>query len=177
MRAPVNANMLLKSKSRGMVVNAEGTWAFYSPEMCAEERESYSAYQADVWAVCVCFWIFLCGTLPYDAEDPYEIFSVIREHDPVPPHPLSSELSELFRSLLNKDPTKRLGLDDILNHPLIRIPSRRPSLMVGLNMVDLDSAFSSAITVTRSDPVPLIVASLSLFKKNLYKKLIKPVKE
>lgn len=59
---------------RGMLTKLEGTWCFYSPEMCGvssfieddkSTRLSFSGYAADVWAAGVCLYIFVTGKLPF----------------------------------------------------------------------------------------------------------------
>ena len=121
----VNMKQLSRSKSRGVVSSTEGTFPFYSPEMCRENSGAYSAYVCDVWAASVCLWIFIFGKLPWYSQDIVELFSMIRDVEPVMPHRVSPELHHLFDKVLRKDPEKRLSIHDIQNHCwLKRIPLR-----------------------------------------------------
>jgi len=47
-----------------------------APEVIAAKGYTYSA---DLWSVGVCFYEFMCGTLPFgeELEDPYEIYEEI----------------------------------------------------------------------------------------------------
>eukprot|EP01041_Mallomonas_annulata_P005228 gene5229-10467_t len=76
-RTPKSLKDMFNSQSRGQLKNPEGTWAFYSPEMCATGIVSYSAYQADLWAASVCFWVFVFGKLPFYSEELDGIFKSI----------------------------------------------------------------------------------------------------
>jgi hypothetical protein len=62
----------------GILSSTEGTFPFYSPEMCAEASSSYSAYMADTWAATVCLWIFIFGELPFSHRDVTVLFQQIR---------------------------------------------------------------------------------------------------
>ena len=86
-----------------MVLKTEGTFPFFSPEMCQEAPSAhYSAYMADTWAACVCLWIFIFGELPFQHQDVTELFRLIREVHPVQPHRVSPELHDLLALTLDK---------------------------------------------------------------------------
>ena len=77
-KTAINLRQLARSKSRGIVSKTEGTFPFYSPEMCAESGVGYSAYMSDLWAAGVCLWIFVFGKLPFFHSDVVQLFSMIR---------------------------------------------------------------------------------------------------
>lgn len=112
----VNMRQLSRSKSRGVVNSTEGTFAFYSPEMCRENSGAYSAYMSDVWAASVCLWIFVFGALPLYSPDVVDLFAMIRLNAPVMPHRVSPELTHLLEKILKKDQDQRLSIHDIQNH-------------------------------------------------------------
>merc|ERR1712080_641669 len=63
----------------GWIVGTEGTYPFYSPEMCSGGG-SYSGHDgrlADVWAVGVTLWAFVHGTVPFCRDDPLALFEEI----------------------------------------------------------------------------------------------------
>jgi len=105
-----------RSKSRGQLHKTEGTWYFWSPEMCREDN-SYSGYAADLWAVGVILWVFLFGKLPYcDVENPIELFEIIQHHEFVLPNKISPECEHFLFGLLEKNPDLRMVLQDALEH-------------------------------------------------------------
>ena len=109
----------------GMLSKTEGTWCFWSPEMC-EGSQSFSGYAADMWAAGVCLYIFVTGKLPFYSEVPHELFEMIASADvPYAGLGLSNSLVDLLRRCLEKDPNKRAGVGDCLQHPFLQIARDR----------------------------------------------------
>ena len=52
-----------------LVHGTEGTYPFFSPEMCQTGYVGHDGRKADMWATGVCVWAFLLGTLPFHHED------------------------------------------------------------------------------------------------------------
>ena len=60
---------------------------------------------------------FTTGKAPFTSDDRSQTYQRIVDIDLCMPSHLSSECQDLIRRLLNKDPERRLSLDDILSHP------------------------------------------------------------
>jgi len=118
-RMDTDSALSMKGMShRGLLTKTEGTWCFWSPEMCGETSAPFSGYAADVWAAGVCLYIFVTGRLPFYSEVPTELFEMICEADvEYGSMEMSPSLISLLRMLLDKDPDKRAGLGDCLKHP------------------------------------------------------------
>ncbi|KAG7357564.1 serine/threonine protein kinase [Nitzschia inconspicua] len=109
----------------GMLSRTEGTWCFWSPEMC-EGSQSFSGYAADMWAAGVCLYIFVTGKLPFYSEIPQELFSMIATSEiPYSGLGLSNSLVDLLKRCLAKDPNKRAGVGDCLQHPFLQIARQK----------------------------------------------------
>lgn len=120
-KSSISLVALARSKSRGSVSKTEGTFSFYSPEMCTvKTMQGYSAYMADMWAATVCLWIFIFGRVPFFHPEVMTLFQMIREEHPVMPHAVSPgysyhpfpmimeiELDHLLKICLQKDVTLR----------------------------------------------------------------------
>jgi len=105
----------------GLLQKTEGTWCFWSPEMCSSSS-SFSGYAADMWAAGICLYIFVTGKLPFFSEVPTELFDMIAEADvPYNGLGLSNSLTDLLQITLEKDPTKRAGVGDCLKHPFLQV--------------------------------------------------------
>mmetsp|Transcript_5386 Transcript_5386/g.8289 ORF Transcript_5386/g.8289 Transcript_5386/m.8289 type:complete len:471 (+) Transcript_5386:109-1521(+) len=103
--------------SRGMLTKTEGTWCFWSPEMCSEDVNSFSGYAADLWAAGICLYIFVTGKLPFFSETPMELFEMIEEANvPYDGLGLSDGVIGILKKVLNKDPQTRFGVGDCLGH-------------------------------------------------------------
>ena len=116
----------------GMLSKTEGTWCFWSPEMCVEQqgdkkgRGTFSGYAADMWAAGVCLYIFVTGRLPFYSEVPTELFEKIGEAKiEYGSLGLSNSLVDLLRRTLEKDPKKRAGVGDCLQHPFLQVARER----------------------------------------------------
>lgn len=118
-KTQITLKQLAKSQSRGIVTKTEGTWVFYSPEMCQEIPQTYSAYMADIWAAGVCLYVFVFNVLPFFNSEVRALFREIRDKDPLEilPKSISPDLLDLFRKLLAKLAKDRLSIADIEEHP------------------------------------------------------------
>ena len=108
----------------GMLSKTEGTWCFWSPEMCSEQGggKHFSGYAADLWAAGVCLYIFVTGRLPFYSEVPTELFEKIGEAKiDYEKLGVSNSLVDLLRRALEKDPRKRAGVGDCLQHPFLQV--------------------------------------------------------
>ena len=121
-RKDTDAALAMKGMSHyGMLTKTEGTWCFWSPEMC-EGSQAFSGYAADMWAAGVCLYIFVTGLLPFYSEIPTELFekiSAAKVH--YDGYGLSNSLVDLLGKCLEKDPDKRAGVGDCLKHPALQV--------------------------------------------------------
>jgi len=138
----------------GHLTKTEGTWCFWSPEMCAEDSLSFSGFACDVWAAGVCLYIFATGELPFFSEIPLKLFDMIADAklnlDNIG---LSDELVDLLRKVLAKDPFVRAGVGDCLSHSFCKKAREDRIRTLGENVQihkeifvtskDLDHAFTN----------------------------------
>ncbi|XP_066144580.1 calcium/calmodulin-dependent protein kinase kinase 1 isoform X1 [Euwallacea fornicatus] len=99
-----------------------GTPAFTPPEALGEERSSgFSGKCTDIWAMGITLYAFVCGRVPFHDENIISLYTKIRNQQvdfPTTPD-LSEELKDLIAKMLVKDPTKRMTLSDIKEHPWV----------------------------------------------------------
>jgi [calcium/calmodulin-dependent protein kinase] kinase len=121
-RKDTDAALAMKGMSHhGMLTKTEGTWCFWSPEMC-QGSQAFSGYAADMWAAGVCLYIFVTGQLPFYSELPTELFDKISEAEVnYDKFGLSNSLVDLLRKCLEKDPEERAGVGDCLQHPALQV--------------------------------------------------------
>ena len=110
---------LLRQESRGQLAKTDGTWAFWAPEMCSPSSGGhFSAYGCDMWAVGVCLWAFVFGTLPFVASGVQDLFDKISSAEALDfPPTASEELKGLLEGLLCKDVQARFSVPEVLAHP------------------------------------------------------------
>jgi len=75
----------------------------------------------DVWSLGILMYEFLVGSPPFEAQGHHETYKKISKVDiAYPPH-ITPEARDLISRLLVKDPSARLALSDVENHPWIRM--------------------------------------------------------
>ncbi|PWN33078.1 kinase-like protein, partial [Meira miltonrushii] len=100
-----------------------GTPYYMSPELAAG---AHYDVKSDIWALgCVAYE--LCGLRPpFDATTQAELTRKIQlGHVPELPRGYSRTLGDMIRSMLCLDPSKRPTTRTLMQHPLIRLASRR----------------------------------------------------
>lgn len=105
--------------SHNSLTDSEGTLYFYAPEML--DGNSYTGYYTDLWAFGVTIYILHYGTLPFFSLNVTSLFNSIMQDTIDFPQPISDNLKELLKGLLQKDPNKRWKIADLkkcgfLNH-------------------------------------------------------------
>lgn len=150
----------------GLMTKTEGTWAFWSPEMC-DGGKAFSGYAADIWAAGVCLYVFVTGKLPFYTDAPETLFEMIKEASvPFDNLGLSSSLIDLLSMTMHKDPTKRAGVGDCLKHPFL---SRARSQRIEELSVELAKSMATNTTVEESDikSVSLLLRTFLLLSRDL----------
>jgi serine/threonine protein kinase len=71
--------------------------------------------QIDIWAMGVTLYCLLFGVVPFNGQNEFELFHVITKQAlMLPPNiPVSNDLSELLFRMMEKDPEKRIKLEEI----------------------------------------------------------------
>ena len=99
-----------------------GSPCYASPEMIKGKK--YNGLSIDLWACGIILFAMLCGYLPFDDKDNNELFRKIVECKIDYPEKDEIELSENSLDLINKiltpNPKKRIGIEDILEHPFMK---------------------------------------------------------
>lgn len=120
-----------------LLEDTDGTPAFYSPEQCT--GKPYEGKPTDIWACGVSLYVLLFGKLPFfDVTDDdfflSQFFKIAHQiqHERVifdPNIKVSNESKDLISHCLDKDPSKRFTIDDVLNHPWLKPCYNDPELM------------------------------------------------
>jgi len=149
-RTPRALNYIYRSQSRGQLKTTEGTWSFWSPEMCESGSGGYSGYAADVWSIGVILWVMIFGKLPFVEETPPELFQAIAnkphefpETDDFKP---SDDVKDLLNRFLTKSAKERITIPEIRESTFFDYHSikRKKSIpTVEVSQDDVTNAFSN----------------------------------
>ena len=157
------ALQMLPMAKVGLTTKTEGTYAFWSPEMCQGDGQAFSLYAADMWAAGVCLYIFVTGKLPFYSESPLDLLHMIKQGDvPYDGLHLSPNLQELLRMTLQKDPDLRAGVGDCLKHPYLLLPR---SERVHQLSVEFERSRATSTVVEESD---ILAVRAVCFKRSIY---------
>uniref|UniRef100_A0A673YQN5 Serine/threonine-protein kinase PLK n=1 Tax=Salmo trutta TaxID=8032 RepID=A0A673YQN5_SALTR len=119
----VNENMELRLGDFGLAAKLEtveqrkkticGTPNYLAPEVL--NRQGHGT-ESDVWSLGCVMYTLMCGNPPFETLDLKETYKCIKEVKYNLPSTLSPAAQKLISGILQKDPSDRLTLDQILNH-------------------------------------------------------------
>lgn len=93
-----------------------GTLDYLPPEMIESSEHDFSV---DIWSLGILCYELLVGKPPFEEIDKNSTYKRIAKVDLKIPSFVSSDASDLIYKLLQKNPKKRLPLNEIMNHPWI----------------------------------------------------------
>lgn len=99
--------------SRRFLSTICGTTVYMAPELLMGHK--YSGFAIDVWSLGIILYTMLYGVLPFDDDDENKVKSKIINENPAFADFVPEEVNLLILKMLNKDPTKRPGVTEILN--------------------------------------------------------------
>ena len=109
-----------------------GTPMYMAPEIFLSSKEKgYKGFPVDIWSAGIALYIMLSGTLPFSVKKEDSLMDIenknkkknlalkqaIMYSNPKKIEKISTNAKDLLHGLLNKDPNKRLNIEQILNHP------------------------------------------------------------
>ena len=96
-----------------------GTFSYVAPEVLQEKPYDF---KVDLFAIGIISYLLLAGFLPFDDENSEKEIARQTVYDPTP-YPIkiwdkiSSEAKMFVDNLLDKNPDKRMNLEEVLKHP------------------------------------------------------------
>ena len=112
-----------------------GSPYYIAPEIITnQEKECYSE-EADVWSLGIILYLFATGSLPFMDDNIQKLFyKIINE-----PHNLKSydnipeALADLINQMLEKDPSRRITIDDVIKHEWIHLAKERAGYRISIS--------------------------------------------
>jgi serine/threonine protein kinase len=134
-----------------------GSTCYIAPE--ALTTTEYMGQPADVWALGVILYALVDGSLPWDYSDADRMYGQITTGDFPMPSTISGHCQDLLRGILNPDPSQRVTIDAILNHPWLFgvgnvFPMAKPQ-RTGVQLAESHRAFGRSSVSNLIAPLPV----------------------
>ena len=126
------------SYNKQLLFDKCGTPMYMAPEiLLSSKNHGYEGYPVDIWSAGISLYIMLSGTLPFNlknndsssmeesSENNIELQYSIINNEPKHIEKISDEARDLLKGLLNKNPNKRLTIEQILNHPWLQMDEKK----------------------------------------------------
>lgn len=125
-------------KKNELLQTACGSPCYAAPEMIAGKK--YEGLKVDIWSSGVILFAMVCGYLPFEDPNTGELYKKILACSYKFPKFISNEVKDLIARILNTDPKKRFGIEEIRNHPWYRQHKEEicPGILVGYNQIPVD---------------------------------------
>ncbi|BFZ58611.1 serine/threonine-protein kinase gin4 [Savitreella phatthalungensis] len=101
-----------------MLQTSCGSPHYASPEIVA--GKTYHGGPSDIWSCGIILFALLTGHLPFDDENIRTLLLKVKAGRFVMPPELSAEAKDLIWRMLEVDPSKRITMDKIMQHPLLK---------------------------------------------------------
>jgi calcium/calmodulin-dependent protein kinase kinase 2 len=96
-----------------------GSPAFMPPELCVAKHGEVSGRAVDIWSTGVTLYCLAFGRIPFEKASILDLYEAIKNDEVQFPEDCNPELKDLLVRLLDKDPTKRIELDEVRDHPWV----------------------------------------------------------
>ncbi|KAL1835894.1 hypothetical protein VTJ49DRAFT_5906 [Mycothermus thermophilus] len=113
-----------------------GSPAFLPPELCVAGHGDVSGKAADIWSMGVSLYCLRYGRVPFEGNI-LEVYEAVKTQEPKLPDDENPDFVDLIRKVLEKDPDKRITMEDLREHPWVTKAGTDPLLSAEENCTDL----------------------------------------
>ena len=104
---------MFEKESEMLTTKSAGSPAFMPPELCVAKHGPVSGKAADIWSMGVTLYCLRFGRIPFEKQAMLDLFESIRHDDPEFEEDCDPDLRDLLSWILEKNPDKRLTMDQI----------------------------------------------------------------
>ena len=103
---------MFSKDSEMTTAKSAGSPAFMPPELCVTKHGEISGRAADIWSMGVTLFCLAFGKIPFQETNMLGLFEAIK-NNPVEMPECNPDLKDLLSRILEKDPMKRIDMDEI----------------------------------------------------------------
>ncbi|KAF9428015.1 hypothetical protein BGZ94_003619 [Podila epigama] len=119
---------MFDKKGHDMTNKSAGSPAFMAPELCRPDHGQVSGRATDIWSMGVTLYCLRYGRLPFVSSNIIDLNRIIRENDFDLPGEQDPRFIALMHRLLEKDPSKRITIDELRDDPWLTNDGNEPLL-------------------------------------------------
>lgn len=102
----------------GLLHTSCGTPAYVAPEVI--NRKGYDGSKADIWSCGVILFVLMAGYLPFQDKNLMNMYKKIGKAEFKCPSWFSSDIRRLLLRILDPNPSTRISIEKIMEHPWFR---------------------------------------------------------
>ncbi|OJJ68742.1 hypothetical protein ASPBRDRAFT_133077 [Aspergillus brasiliensis CBS 101740] len=166
---------MFEKDSNMFTAKSAGSPAFLPPELCVVRHGDVSGKATDIWSMGVTLYCLRYGRLPFEKQSIFELYEAIKNDPVVCEGETDENFKDLMFRILEKDPTKRIPMEELREHPWVTKNGLDPLLPESENTAEIvglptEEEMNSAITRT----IGHVMAVIKAVKH--FKRLIDPAK-
>ncbi|KAJ5610126.1 hypothetical protein N7510_006845 [Penicillium lagena] len=119
---------MFEKNSDMFTAKSAGSPAFLPPELCVAKHGDVSGKAADIWSMGVTLYCIRYGRLPFEKESIFELYESIRNDPVVYEDEADESFKDMMEQILEKDPSKRIKMRDLRDHPWVTKNGTEPLL-------------------------------------------------
>ena len=129
-------------KKGQLLMDSCGTPAFIAPEILLDDP--YDPFMTDIWSCGVVLYVMISGFFPFTGINEMQLHKHILSGKFPKLQNISNDLNDLIYKILEINPRKRITIDEILEHPWIKIEEDNKIFEENLNNINSNSLFTKA---------------------------------
>ncbi|CAK7201270.1 hypothetical protein SEUCBS139899_003973 [Sporothrix eucalyptigena] len=116
-------------KAEGMRTSkTAGSPAFFPPELCVPNHGGVDGPSCDIWSMGITLYCLRYGKIPFEHDTMVEIYDAINNEEAKLPDDEEETFVNLMRRILDKDPSTRITMGEMREHPWVTMSGADPLL-------------------------------------------------
>ncbi|MCJ1285131.1 hypothetical protein MMC26_004469 [Xylographa opegraphella] len=162
---------MFEKESDMMTAKSAGSPAFLPPELCVSRHGGVSGKAADIWSMGVTLYCLYFGRIPFERMGVLDLYESIKNDELRVEGDCDEDFKDLIHKVLEKDPSKRIQMPELRNHPWVTRRGTDPLLSAEDNTAHLveppsEEEMNRAITGNLSNLI-LVMKAVNKFKSLL----------